>query len=54
MDVNKGDTQKPNVRCRYVAKDIAYKRSDDFFAAMPPLEVLGMLISLAAAGRSSG
>ena len=54
VDVNKGDTQRPNVRCRYVAKDIAFKKSDDFFAAMPPLEVLRMLISQAATGRTSG
>ena len=47
VDVNKGDTKKPNVRCRYVAKDIAYKKSDDFFAAMPPLEANKVMISKA-------
>jgi hypothetical protein len=54
VDVNKGDEESPNVRCRYVAKEIAYYKNDDFFAAMPPLETLRMLISRAATGRSSG
>jgi hypothetical protein len=53
VDVNKGDAATPNVRCRYVAKEIAYHKSDDFFAAMPPLETLRMLISRAATGRAS-
>jgi hypothetical protein len=54
VDVNKGDTATPNVRCRYVAKEIAYARNDDFFAAMPPLEALRLLVSHAATGRTSG
>lgn len=45
VDVNKGDREKPDVRSRYVAKEIAFYRSDDFFAATPPLEALRMLIS---------
>jgi hypothetical protein len=53
VDVNKGDEETPNVRCRYVAKEIAYHKSDEFFAAMPPLETLRMLISRAATGRTS-
>ena len=53
VDVNKGDDATPNVRCRYVAKEIAYHKSDDFFAAMPPLETLRMLMSMAATGRTS-
>jgi hypothetical protein len=52
VDVNKGDEESPNVRCRYVAKEIAYHKSDDFFAAMPPLETLRMLLSRAATGRT--
>ncbi len=52
--MNKGDAANPNVRCRYVAKEIAYHKSDDFFAAMPPLETLRMLASRAATGRTSG
>jgi len=54
VDVNKGDTQDPLVRCRYVAKEIAFVKNDDFFAAMPPLEALRMLISGVATGRMSG
>ena len=51
VDVNKGDSKEPNVRCRYVAKEIAYYKDDDFFAAMPPLEALRMLISHVATDR---
>ena len=46
--MNKGDAASPMVRCRYVAKEIAYTRDDDFFAATPPLEALRLLISHAA------
>ena len=53
VDVNKGDATTPNVRCRYVAKEIAFWKSDDFFAATPPLEALRMLISRAATGRTT-
>jgi hypothetical protein len=45
VDVNKGDEQKPDVRSRLVAKEIAFRRSDDFFAANPPLEALRLLLS---------
>ena len=54
VDVNKGDRDHPNIRCRYVAKEIAYAKSDDFFAAMPPLEALRMLVSGVASGRNHG
>jgi len=54
VDVNKGDSKAPMVRCRYVAKEIAFKKSDDFFAAMPPLEALRALISSVATGRKPG
>ena len=36
VDVNKGDEAKPDIRCRLVAKDIAYRRDDSFYAATPP------------------
>ena len=35
VDVNKGDEVKPDIRCRLVAKDIAYRRDDSFYAATP-------------------
>jgi hypothetical protein len=53
VDVNKGDLKRPVVRSRFVAKEFADKRSDEFFAATPPLEALRMLLSHAATGRRS-
>jgi len=52
VDVNKGDTARPDVRSRYVAKEIAFRRSDDFFAATPPLEALRMLLSNVASSKN--
>eukprot|EP00969_Alexandrium_andersonii_P082058 3617459-Alexandrium_andersonii.AAC.1 len=43
VDHNKGDAESPNVRSRYVAKDIAYYKGDSMFAATPPLEALRLL-----------
>ena len=54
VDVNKGDDQNPDVRCRWVAKDIAFTKTDEFFAAMPPIEALRMLLSFTASGRTHG
>jgi hypothetical protein len=52
VDVKKkGDLKRPVVRSRFVAKEFADKRSDEFFAATPPLEALRMLLSHAATGR---
>ncbi len=45
VDVNKGDARAPVVRCRYVAKDFANGKSDEFFAATPPLEALRFLLA---------
>ena len=44
VDVSKGDEQKPDVRSRLVAKDIAFRKSDDFLAATPPTEALRLLL----------
>ena len=41
VDVNKGDARSPVVRCRYVAKDFATGRNDEFFAATPPWRLSG-------------
>ena len=41
VDVNKGTSDKPDVRCRLVARDFkpkGEKDREDLFAAMPPLE----------------
>ena len=40
-----GDARAPVVRCRYVAKDFANGKSDEFFAATPPLEALRLLLA---------
>ena len=45
VDVNKGDARAPVVRCRYVAKDFANGKNDEFFAATPPLEALRFLLA---------
>ena len=52
VDHNKGDTAAPNIRSRYVAKEIATYRDDSLFAATPPLEAIRLALSHAATGRS--
>ena len=54
VDVNKGDRERPIIRCRWVAKEFATYKSAEFFAATPPLEALRMLVSHAASGRQNG
>ena len=60
VEVDKGTAEKPDVRCRLVARDFRVKgegHRDDFFAAMPPLEAKKLLFKMAAAtwkGRSEG
>jgi hypothetical protein len=51
VDVNKGDATNPMVRSRFVVKEIATYKTDDFFAATPPLESLRLLLSLAASSE---
>ena len=48
VDVNKGDATRPQIRSRFVVKEIATYKTDDFFTATPPLEALRLLLSLAA------
>ncbi len=48
VDVNKGDAANPQIRSRFVVQEIATYKTDDFFAATPPLESLRLLLSLAA------
>ena len=60
VEVDKGTLEKPDVRCRLVARDFRVKgegHRDDLFAAMPPLEAKKLLFKMAAAtwkGRSEG
>ena len=52
VDVNKGDEKDFQVRSRVVAKEIKRKGSvEQYFAAMPPLASLKMLLSLATTAR---
>jgi hypothetical protein len=52
VDVNKGSSQNPDIRCRLVARDFKVKGEgsrDDLFASMPPLEAKRLLFKMAAA-----
>ena len=48
IDVNKGDTQNPIYRSRYVGKEFNTGDEDGLFASTPPLEALRLLVSDAA------
>ena len=45
IDTNKGTFQKPNVRTRYVAREIANGVQDDIFAPTPSLQALKIPLS---------
>ena len=47
LDTNKGDSAHPNIRSRFVAREIAHERDTAMFAATPPLEANKLLYSLA-------
>ena len=47
VDRNKGDEERPNIRSRSVACEVATYRDDSLFAATPPLEALRLLLSYA-------
>ncbi len=46
VDANKGDKEKPEYRCRPVAKEIKKDEREDVFAATPPLKAKKALLSL--------
>ena len=48
IDVNKGDSKKPDYRSRFVGKEFNTGVDSSLFAATPPLEALKLLISTAA------
>ena len=48
LDVNKGDSGKPDVRSRYVGKEFATGVDASLYAGTPPLEALEIWISQAA------
>ena len=60
VDVNKGDEQRPDVRCRLVVKEtkrlttLGPEDAASVFAGTPPLEGLRLLISLAMSGDQTG
>ena len=47
IDTNKGDVVHPNMRSRFVAREIAHDKDTAMFAATPPLEANKLLYSLA-------
>ena len=48
IDVNKGDIDNPNIRCRLVGKEFRTTPDDALYASTPPLEALRLIISRAA------
>ena len=48
VDTNKGDDKCPNIRSRFVARQIRGPGQDAVFAPTPPLEALRTVLSLAA------
>ena len=42
---NKGDSQHPQIRCRYVAAESAHANDLAFYASTPPLEAIRVLVS---------
>ena len=53
IDVNKGDSQRPNYRSRLVAKEYKVDVRPDLFAATPPTECLRLLLSKASENKDS-
>ena len=54
VDTNKGDRDKPNVRCRLVAQEINRFKCPELFAATPPMEFIRYLISRCASSQWGG
>ena len=52
IDHNKGDKDRPNIRCRLVAKQYNTGVDDGYFAATPPIEALRLVLSNTTTGRS--
>ena len=47
IDVNKGDIDRPNIRCRLVGKGFRTTPDDALYASTPPLEALRIIMSRA-------
>ena len=51
IDINKGDSERPNYRSRVVAREINNQKRNDLFAATPPLEAFKTIVSMAASSN---
>jgi len=53
VDINKGDNENPDIRCRWVGREFrgSDRDRDDLYAATPPLEAIKALIVLAASQK---
>ena len=54
VDVNKGDSEKPDMRSRLVGQEFNTGKNDELYASTPPLEALRFVISSAATWTTSG
>ena len=53
-DINKGDSERVEVRSRLVAREIKKKGTDSFFAGTPPLALVRYVMSRAATQSKTG
>jgi hypothetical protein len=51
LDVNKGDSEMPDIRSRYVGKEFATGVDASLYAGTPPLEALKILMGVAASDK---
>ena len=54
LDVSKGASEEPEYRSRLVGREFAIGKDDALYAATPPLEALGIIISHAATFPDEG
>ena len=54
VDINKGDSSKPNCRSRLVAKEFNTGVRPEVYAATPPSECLRIMFSKTANGHKKG
>ena len=52
--VNKGDIDKPNIRCRLAGKEFRTTPDDAPYASTPPLEALRLIVSRAGTWDNAG
>ena len=54
IDVNKGDLDNPNIRCRFVEQSFRTGPDDALYASTPPLEALRLMVNRAATVDAGG